>query len=165
MKPEVTLERLKELLHYDPETGLFYWIKSRGGVKVGIAGTPKGIGYINIRIDTRVYQAHRLAWFYMTGEWPRGWIDHADCNPSNNSMSNLREATKSQNAANKGLLRRNTTGFKGVTKCHRGRGGYIATIKVKDKQHYLGRFDTAEDAHAAYMAAAIKFHGEFARAA
>lgn len=103
---QLTVVQLKELLHYNPETGVFTWARSVGQrARIGrVAGSKVPSGYIKISVSKRVYSAHRLAWLYMTGSWPENEIDHVDNNPSNNAFSNLRAATKSQNAQNRGKL-------------------------------------------------------------
>lgn len=157
----LTVDHLRELLSYDPETGVFRWLVSRGRVRAGNAA-----GCLNmksrhvIKIDGKMYGAGRLAWLYMTGEWPPVKIDHRDRDPSNTVWTNLRPATTSQNSAN--MLRKNKSGFKGVARAGKR---WSAKIVVNGKAFHLGTFDTAPEAHAAYKAAAEKHFGEFARAA
>jgi hypothetical protein len=159
MSDPLTADRLRELLDYDPLTGVFLWKISRGNARAGaVAGTLNSAGYRQIRIDGRAYLADRLAWFSMTGDWPPGLVDHRDRDTENNSWANLRPCNHSQNAANS--LRKNV-GLKGVTR--RGQR-FRASIKVDGKHFHLGHYDTSEDAHAAYLAAAISHFGEFARA-
>jgi len=160
----LTQARLKELLHYDPETGLFRWkvYRARSARAGSLAGVQKERGRIIICLDQREYKAHRLAWFYMTGAWPKNQIDHIDCNAGNNAFANLREATNSQNHMNK--VSRNSTGFKGV-KFDKRRGKWDANIKLLGKVKFLGSFKSPEAAYAAYCDAAKIFHGEFARVA
>lgn len=161
----VTLQRLKDVLEYCPETGLFRWIKSGKGVKSTkdrIAGclskSSLGIVYIKIRIDGRLYYAHRLAWLYMTGEWPVYEVDHQNRNGLDNRFCNLRAATSSDNKANR--LVKSSNPYKGITK--RGKK-WIAQIAKKDSRYtYLGIFTSAEDAANAYDFAARSLHGEFA---
>jgi hypothetical protein len=154
----VTRARLRELLHYDRDTGEFRWWKRVGEeMRLGeVAGT------VRIGIDGRKYRAHQLAWFYMTGRWGRPMIDHRDGDATNNSWSNLRRATPSQNNANRRRLRHNTSGYKGVFSCGRS-GRWRAVIRRNWRRTYLGTFDTPEAAHAAYVEAARKLFGEFAR--
>lgn len=156
----LTTARLKESLSYDPETGSFTWlIQKARRTKIGsVAGTIWD-GYIRIEIDNRSYRAHRLAWLYMTGVWPDEEIDHKNTNRSDNRWSNLRAATHSQNQGNARRRRDNSTGFKSVQKI---RGKFRAVISRGPRIH-LGYFDTAEKAHAAYCAAAVKLYGQFAR--
>jgi HNH endonuclease len=163
-RPRITRARLQELLHYDSETGEFHWLKraSRSVREGDIAGRVDGEGYRKITIEGRTYRAHQLAWLYQTGEWCRGVIDHRDGDPSNNRWINLRCATISQNNANRRRHRNNKCGFKGVVQNPWGR--FIASIYKDGQRRHLGMFATAEDAHAAYVEAARKLFGEFARA-
>ena len=161
----LTQECLRELLHYDPNTGIFSWRVARSNrVKIGDpTGCQKQCGahlYLVISIGTRVYYAHRLAWLYMTGEWPERDVDHEDRNGLNNRWSNLREATRSQNNANRCVDSRNRFGLKGVRK---SKNGKRFTTVVDGR--YAGTFDTPDEAHAAYVAKAAEVFGEFARAA
>lgn len=159
-----SIERLREVLVYEPDTGLFRWkvcLSNRGAVGA-VAGHCNDGGYTQIRIDGNLYLAHCLAWFYMTGERPTKGVDHRDTNKQNNRWANLRPATKSQNGANAKRSRRNTSGFKGV---HRFRDKWCAQICVNRKRVNLGLFGTPEEAHSAYAAAAEMYFGEFARAA
>jgi hypothetical protein len=167
---KITAERLRELLHYDPETGIFTWL-TRATVSrrwntryVGTtAGSVDCHGYIAIKLIGQLNRAHRLAWLYMTGEWPSNDIDHINGNRADNRLENLRPATRSQNNANSRTQSRNTSGLKGVHKQSRGYT-WAARIKINGSQHYLGNFKTPESAHAAYIVAAEKLFGEFARA-
>lgn len=160
-------DRLRELLRYDPVTGVFTWrvdrMRGRGVGNVvaqagSVAGSPCN-GYRYIQIDGRKYRAGRLAFLYMTGAWPKNMVDHRDLDPSNDRWENLRDATRSQNGANtKGLA---TVGLKGVTK--RG-SAYRAQICRDGEVIHLGTFGDPVTAHAVYMTAARDLHGEFARA-
>lgn len=99
----LTQEYLKSILFYDPETGLFVWLKSLSNrAKIGTpAGTLRSNGYLKTNIDGQLYYNHRLAWLYMTGEWPAYNIDHINGIKDNNEWKNLREATHSQNNKNR----------------------------------------------------------------
>ena len=121
-------------------------------------------GYVSIRLNGKRYAGHRLAWLYMTGKWPKTPLDHINAISSDNRWENLREADGSQNQANKRLSRQNTSGFKGVSWREDG-AKWVAQIRVRGRCIYLGRFNTPEQAHAAYVAAAIEHWGAFARAA
>jgi len=155
-----TQDRVRELLDYDPLTGIFRWRANRNSALVGaVTGFTDTSGHLRIWIDGRKYAAHRLAWLYVYGEWPSAQIDHRDLNPKNNAINNLREASPAQNRWNARALRED--GRKGVVA--RAGGKWEASIWASNKRHYLGRFDSAESAHAAYAAAAIKHHGDFAR--
>jgi hypothetical protein len=157
----ITIERLKQLLEYNPETGLWTWRVHRHCKKCGdIAGGLNSAGYIQITIDGTKYLAHRLAWLYMTGEWPKSLIDHEDLKPINNVWTNLREATHSQNKANRYHQKNNSCGVKGVD-FHQGK--WRSLIYVDGAQIYLGSYPTKEQAADAYKIAAIKHFGDFAR--
>jgi hypothetical protein len=161
-RPRVTRARLRALMHYDDDTGEFRWLERRGGriLAGAVAGTLADNGYRLITLDGRQYRAHQLAWFYMTGEWCALLIDHRDGDPANNRWDNLRCATRSQSNANRRRHRNNSCGLKGVS---RSRSGWRATIHKEGRRHNLGIFSTPEDAHAAYVKAARRLFGEFAR--
>ncbi|UYE95850.1 hypothetical protein KNLIENLN_00037 [Sinorhizobium phage NV1.1.1] len=158
----LTQQRLKELLHYDPETGKFTRLVARRGIaKEGaVAGSLHSKGYIRITIGDNEYLAHRLAFLYMTGNWPEFQVDHKDLDKVNNAWDNIRESTSTQNNANK--AGRGQTGFKGVTK---SRGNFRAMISINGKQCHLGTRSTPEEAHALYAKAANDVFGEFSRTA
>lgn len=158
----LTHKYLTSILAYSPEEGSFTWLVSVGSVRAGRQAGGISAGYIQIRINKKFHKAHRLAWFYMTGKWPLGRLDHEDGNTANNRWSNLRRATHSQNMANRKLNRNNTSGFKGVSR--RG-DSFRAYVNKNGKRVGLGTFPTAELAHAAYTEKARELHGEFARAA
>lgn len=156
-------DRLKSLLHYDPETGAWTWCVRRGPVGPGSkAGAIRPDGYIQISINGKLYIASRLAWFYMNGVWPENEIDHRDRDKANNRWENLREANRSQNVANCGLRSDNTTGFKGVRFDPRKKSPYQVRIHVNGAQKHVGYFGTLVEAAAAYEAAAIREFGQFA---
>lgn len=158
----LTQEYLKSIINYDPDTGIFKKIKCRRGDWVGRpAGTIMLKGYRCISIDNKRYLAHRLAWLYMTGEWP-GQIDHINNIKDDNRFINLRPATLSQNMHNQGKRKNNTSGFKGVS-FHGGANKWMAQIKVNWENKYLGVYSTPQEAHAAYCKAAKKHHQQFAR--
>lgn len=155
----LTATELRTELQYDPDTGVFTWLRKHHGKHLRRAGTIDSEGYIRIIIRGRYFQAHRLAWLYMTGTFPIQ-VDHKDLNRTNNAWSNLRAATHSQNMANKRC--RASSGLKGAYKCART-AKWNAYISDNGRQKYLGRFDTKEEAHAAYATEAKKLFGEFAR--
>lgn len=166
-----TQNELKEVLSYDPATGIFRWkVAKHGGsgnkpIPAGtIAGGVDKYGYRKIFLFGRTYRAHRLAWFYVYGVWPHGEVDHKKGDRDDNRIAKLREANKQNNQANSKLRASNQTGFKGVGSPLRGRSKYPARITVNYKTIWLGSFDTPDAAHAAYVAAAAIYFGEFARA-
>lgn len=167
-RPEdISLEQLREELHYDPADGQFYWKKPRGGPKRidsdGVenrAGSKRGDGYVSISALGFKYLAHRLAWFYVHGVWPENIIDHINNDRTDNRIENLREA--SENSRNQGLRSDNTSGFRGVS-FSKEHGKWVARIVHNYRQHVLGYFDVKEDAIAAYNRQADEFHGAFAR--
>ena len=157
----LTQSRLKELLRYKPDTGNFFWRVKRGRMAAGQeAGCIRSDGYITIRLDGVYYLAHRLAFLYMTGAFPKEHADHRNTIKGDNRWPNLREANKSQNAANTHAPRVNSSGMKGVG-WHKKGGKWRAVLNKK----HLGYFDTKEGAAAAYLKAAQETFGEFARAA
>lgn len=161
MKP--TAERIKELLDYNPLTGVFIWriSPSRNTPAGSIAGASSD-GYRLIRVDGGRYKAHQLAWLCVTGEWPVSRIDHKDTDRSNNAWTNLRLATNSQNKANMGKRADNKSGFKGVSWYPQTKR-WVAQIRCEGKSKTLGYFHDPEHAHAAYCEAAKRLFGEFAR--
>ena len=154
----LTQERLKELLDYDPETGVFVRKASRGTAKAGsVAGCMYNTGYIMIRIDSKDYTAHRLAWLYVYGCWPTNQIDHINRVKDDNRLCNLREATQSENNWNVGKYKNNKSGLTGVS-WHNSTKKWQAQISVNGKLIYLGLFDTPEEGHAAYLKAKAAHH-------
>ena len=149
---ELTLARLKALLHYDPETGAFTWVKARPRCRIGgRAGTVYSCGYEYLWIDKARYLSHRVAWLYMTGRWPEHEIDHKDRIRSNNKFANLRELSASHNHFR--IISKRTRGVSAV------RGRYRAKIGVNGKEFHLGYFSDEASASDAYMRAAEKFYG------
>lgn len=127
-----------------------------------VAGFKNWKGYTLLFVQGKKYRAHNLAWFYVYGEWPDRQIDHKDGNPSNNAISNLRLATRSQNQFNRRKQRNNTSGFKGVYWIgHMNK--WLAKAVVRGKQHHLGYFHDAKEAHAAYCEGIKRLHGEYGR--
>lgn len=143
-------DELKRLLHYDAATGVFTRrVRTSYAIRVGdVAGCDNGEGYRNIRIHGRFYVAHRLAWLYVHGEWPIGWIDHIDGNRDNNRIVNLRCVTASENMQNQ--RGRRGTGRNG--------SGWSARISLNRKKYHLGTFPTEAEAHAVYLEAKKVMH-------
>lgn len=158
----ITAEKVRELLQYDPETGVFAW-RATGKV----AGSHSANGYYSIQISGVRRRVHWWAWLYVYGEMPGDGceIDHVNCNQADNRIANLRLCTQNQNAANRRRSRNNTSGFKGVSRAPSAANPWKAQIRHDGKLLYLGLFPTAEAAHEAYKAAAADKHGAFARAA
>lgn len=152
----LTIERLKEVLNYDPETGEFVWKKWRERSGPKAAGCISEWGYRRIKIDLRNYRAARLAWFYMTGEWPDDEVDHINLMPSDDRWCNLRSASKKENCSNKGVRKDNKSGFKGV---YSFEGKFRAAFLGK----HLGTYERIENAALAYNLAAVMGRGDFAR--
>ena len=162
----IEVARLKEVLDYDPASGGFRWKVSRGrSAKAGaVAGSLSKDGYLLIGVDGRNYPAHRLAWVYVHGVWPEGDLDHVSLDRLDNRLDNLRPASRSQNMANTGPHRDNSTGLKGVYFDAR-RQRWAALVTKDGRRKWLGYHDTAEAAHATYCQAATDLFGKFARAA
>jgi hypothetical protein len=151
---------LKEYLSYDPLTGKFIWIKDRGNIKAGtVAGHLESDGYISITLLRNRHKAHRLAWLYMTGQWPKDLLDHIDRNKSNNVFANLREANASQNTAN-AQSKNSKNGMKNV-QWHKKANKWIANIRIDGKLKHLGYFTDVEDAKRCVANARLEFFGEF----
>lgn len=154
----LTQERLKELLDYDPDTGVFVWRVSRGGInKDTQAGSKLSNGYIYISISKRRYYTHRLAWLYVHGCWPTNQIDHINRVRDDNRICNLREATPSENQWNGGKYKNNTSGLLGV-QCIKSSGKWKAQITIHGIVKNLGHFNTPEEANAAYVRAKAEHH-------
>lgn len=154
----LTQARLKELLHYDPVGGFFTFIKNRGTMAhAGCTAGGKITGrYLTTFIDGQSYKLHRLAWLYMTGEWPQHSIDHIDGYRCNNAFSNLRDIPNSKNLQNQRKAHKsNQTGLLGVS-IQNGRPK--AKITINKKQIHIGYFNTVEEAHDAYLVAKRRLH-------
>lgn len=160
----ISQERLKELLHYDPVTGLFTWkVRSSNRIHVGdVCNYRIDAGYVMIRIDGKLMYAHRLAWLYMTGVLSDDdLIDHEDTIKDNNKYTNLRIATKGQNAHNSNKRKDNTSGVKGVA-FHKKSGKWMGQFSFDRKFIYVGLFTTIAEATSAVAKRREQMHGEFA---
>jgi hypothetical protein len=156
----ISVQRLRELIAYDPATGALTWkVCKAPRLKPGaLAGYRPPNDYVLLMIDGKHLKGHRVAWALAYGEWPSWPIDHIDGNRGNNAIGNLRELTFAGNAQNVCEPRKsNKTGFLGVWK--KGTR-FAAEIKAQGVVTRLGLFDTPEEASAAYRAAKLKLHTE-----
>ena len=162
----LTQSQLKQYLSYNPETGLFYRLTSRThNAKIGdVAGCKDGQGYINIRVYGGRHKAHRLAWLYVYAEFPGSDLDHVNGIRTDNRISNLRIATRSENSLNTGLRSTNTSGFRGVS-FNKKNNRWRVQAQYNGKKNHLGNFKSAEQASAVYEEFAKKHHREFYRKA
>lgn len=149
----LTLDRVRSLLDYSPETGVL--TRKDSGRAAGGVGTD---GYRTISLENRRYRAARVIWLLMTGDWPEGDVDHINCDPLDDRWDNLRIASRAQNLANT----RARSGLKGASWVT-AKGKWKAQIRIGGKNCHIGYFGTEQEANAAYRAAAVKAHGEFAR--
>lgn len=151
----ITAEFVRSVLLYDSESGLFTWPLGRER-KTQIAGFLGKFGYWQINICGRRIPAHRLAWLYITGVWPENEIDHLDGNRANNRFSNLRDVTHTVNLQN--LRKAMPTSQTGLLGCHPHDSKFSAQIRVGGKVRHIGIYATAEEGHAAYIAAKRRLH-------
>ncbi len=155
IRDDIAYDEVNEKIRYNPITGELFRIER-------IAGFNEKGGYRRICINGKSYVAQRLAWLLHHGEWPSGFVDHIDGNPSNNKISNLRIVSQSQNCMNTKIGSANTSGHKGVYWDKRYKK-WRAQIGFNSKKIWLGWFDNIEDAIKARKIAESKFHGEFSR--
>lgn len=156
----ISCERVREVFTYSPDTGRLCWRENKGttGRKGELAGFVGATGYQRVKVDGAMYMAHRLIWLYVYGVMPSNHIDHIDGNPANNRIENLRDATNTENMENQRRhLKNNKTGFLGVSFVE-ARRKYRAQIWVGPRRIHIGYYDTAEDAHAAYVIEKRKVH-------
>ncbi len=162
------LSLIAETFSYEPETGVFRWKRkcsphsSIGGIAGGNWSNKAGKSYRMLTLLGRKYHAHCIAVFIMTGTWPTGEVDHADCDGLNNKWLNLREGTKSQNQANTRRRKDNSSGFKGVN-FHKSHKKFVARIQFNGRRISLGLFSNPSEAHAAYVEASQKLFRQFSR--
>jgi hypothetical protein len=157
----ITQAKLKELLHYNPDTGVFTWLVNKGsrapaGSEAGNIHQDGRTSYRLIMIDGASHKAHRLAWLYVHGEFPKNDIGHEDHDGLHNWISNLRDVTNSENNKNKSLSCNNTSGVVGVS-LHKGTGKWRAQISTESGRKHLGYFTNKEDAIEAAKAARVKY--------
>lgn len=160
MTTALQIERLRALYRYEPATGNFIRLIAIGHHDTHRAGKISGCvckksGYVLLRIDGTLYRAHRLAWLYMTGEWPVNDVDHENRVRSDNRWANLRPATRAQNLQNR-ITSRGRAGLLGVRT--RSSGRFNASITVDGRTHDLGWFSDPHTAHATYLVAKASLH-------
>lgn len=154
----LTQARLKEVLNYDPEVGIFTWkVRPCTNVHIGDIAGANTQGYRQIRIDKRLYRSPRLAWLYVHGVWPTGQIDHRDRDRANNKIDNLRDVTQAVNQHNSGVRVDSKSGLTGVTWSKKA-GMWRSRINANNTPFFLGYFNTPELASAAYQAAKLIYH-------
>jgi len=155
----LTQERLKQFLHYNPETGEVTWVIGRGNQfskAGGKAGYCNADGYLKVELSGKAYSVHRLAFLYMTGAMPAAQVDHINGKRDDNRWSNLREASHSLNMQNRRkAVSTNTTGFLGVRKNCKG---FLASITVNGQRRNLGTYSTPQEAHEVYLREKRKVH-------
>jgi hypothetical protein len=164
MADEIIAARVRELFHYDPATGIFIRRirlaqRHQAGDRADFLITKgNNTGYYRISFDSKRYMAHRVAWLYVYGEWPKQDIDHINGNPGDNRIENLRDVP---NRINRQNMRRprgpSQSGLLGVF-MHKESGKWRARIQVNMKAIHIGLFDTPEEAHEAYLKAKRKYH-------
>ncbi len=153
--PDFTVSDLCFWLRYEPDTGLFFSVRGRfAGREVGGLRN----GYVYVGFLGAQYRAHRLAWFVTHGRWPKDGIDHIDGNKQNNRISNLREADSLEN--NQNMRSARSTSKSGLLGAffEASSGKWRSTIRVNGKNHNIGRFATAQEAHEAYVNAKRRLH-------
>lgn len=161
MQSELTQDTLKEEIRYNPDTGVFTWLKKRPGrFMEKPAGSWTRGDYVRIRLFGTLYLAHQLAWLYMTGSFPTVHIDHSNMDRQDNRWTNLRLASKAENMRNTGLRKDNRSGYKGVS-FYRQTGQWQAHTTFNGKQVALGFFDNKESAAEAFQKFASENYGEF----
>jgi hypothetical protein len=159
---KVTFHRLREVLNYDPDTGIFRWLICAGSSSAGrVAGGRTLDGYNQIRIDGVMHRSNLLAWMYMTGEWPSEFVDHENRIKHDDRWKNLRLATRSQNAMNRESQSNNTSGAKGVNVVNKKSKPFRCRIKADGKHIHLGYFATLEEAEKVYIEASKRYFGKF----
>lgn len=160
-KPKVALtpERLRELVCYDPETGVFTRVAGNRSDLHGHKARPTGKDkYPKMALDGVKYSCHRLAWFWVHKEWPQEEVDHINGDRTDNRISNLRAVSRLLNAQNiRTLNRKNTSGFTGVSFA-KDKGKWVVRIKTPGKYRHVGYFSSKEEAGAAYVEAKRRFH-------
>ena len=155
---KLTAERLREDVHYNPETGAFTRARRTSNrINVGdVAGTVGAYGYVRFHAAGKLYPAHRLAWLYCFGAFPAGEIDHINGDKTDNRISNLRLSSRSLNLQNQRKAR--ATNKLGVLGVSPQKGRFKAQIQYGGKKRHIGMFETKEEAYAAYVSEKRKHH-------
>ena len=155
----LTQSQLKELLHYDPDTGIFTNLVYRGpnALKNDVVGSINNRGYLTLIIKGKNYKCHRLAWFYIHGVWPKDQIDHINQIKNDNRIINLREVSNSENQQNTSFRKNNFSGYKGIC-WHKASNKWLAKITLNKKIFHLGIFTSLNDAIAARKHAEEQLH-------
>lgn len=162
---QLSFAKASSEFRYNAKTGLLWWRKPRQGRRPNApAGRRRDNRHVTVSLDRKAYQVPHIIWLLKTGKWPSKQIDHKNTVRWDNRWNNLREATGTQNHANSSRRRDNTSGFKGVS-WHAPRKKWRARVMVERKEIHLGLFNSKRLACAAYIKAAKKHFGEFARAA
>lgn len=151
---KLTQNRLKELLHYNPETGIFTWkVSPTNRVEPGdVAGCIRKDGYVYIQLYGKKYGAHILAWLYMEGYFVENEIDHENRIKDDNRWDNLRHVSRSCNMRNRSIQSNNTSGVAGVSWCSRNKK-WVSQIRINSKQKNLGRYEDFDEAVCLRLAA------------
>lgn len=159
-RQQISIERLRHLVSYDQETGEFSWlnptnVRIRAGARIGSIDKD---GYLYCSIDKKIYKLHRLAWFWVTGEWPKETVDHINGVRSDNRFCNLRDVPLFINCHNKSVSKpQNKHGLMGVCWMEK-RKAWVANICIAKRNKNLGDFETKEAAAQAYLEAKMKLH-------
>lgn len=165
MTTEIPVETLRELLSYDPATGVLCWRVARSNrVQPGvpITKTSPSTGYVRVTVNKKVLAAHRVAWVLTTGKWPEGVVDHINGVKTDNRMINLRDVTRADNCLNRvGTQTNKQTGDLGVFFDKR-RGAWYAQICRHGKTRHLGTFKSQQEAACAAVNARKAILGEVA---
>lgn len=157
----IAADNIRLYLSYNADTGVFTWTKSPSNcVTAGnVAGVRRKDGYVKINFKNKAYLAHRLAWWYVHGEFPTDILDHIDRDKSNNKITNLRVSSKIKNAQNINV--NNTRAVSGLAGAFKARTAWSSKLKIGDTLIRLGTFKTPEDAHKAYMKAKQELHKDY----
>lgn len=148
----ISQSELKQILTYNKDTGIFTWVNSGKGRNINKVGNIDSYGYLRIHILGKTYKAHRLAWLYIYGQFPKNLIDHLDGDKSNNKINNLQDVTPLKNSRNKKSHRNgHLLGTSFNKKCKK----WSAQIRI-----HLGYFDSKEEAHKAYLLKCKEFYNE-----